>query len=209
MSTKADKPKKHLAKRKTQIPAEIKIIDDLMQTTEDNKQPPSLTLPGLVDAKDSFTEDSKRVLEFLLTDAVNDDIDRDPHVTRAIKRACQRAQMSGKRSDEVTFFRHVSDPGFMKVVKETGSALVGSHILELVATLLNIAIEDRKQWAMTACLKIAGLLPTQYDIYQLKYENTHIQNFSGEVNYGEKSDQELEGIIAEVYDEREEEEACG
>ena len=62
---------------------------------------------------------------------------------------------------------------------------------------------------MTACLKISGLLPTQYDIYQLKYENTHINNFSGEVNYGGKTDKELKDICAQVYDEPESEEING
>lgn len=182
---------------------------DIIKKAKDSKQEPTLTIDGLEDAAESFNDDSKKILDFLLTDVINDDTGRDPDVTKAIRRACRRAQMRGTRTDEVAFFRHVTDPGFMKTVKDTGAALIGVHILPLVATLLNIAIEERKQWAMTACLKISGLLPTQYDIYQLKYENTHTNIFSGEVNYGEKTDKELKDICAQVYDESEEETSSG
>lgn len=187
--------------------AEVKA--DIIKKAGGSKQEPTLTMEGLEDAAESLTEDSKKILDFLLTDIINDDTGRDPNVTRSIRRACRRAQMREKKADEITFFRHVTDPGFMKTVKDTGAALVGAHILPLVATLLNIAIEERKQWAMTACLKISGLLPTQYDIYQLKYENTHTNIFSGEVNYGDKTDKELKDICAQIYDVEEADEAGG
>ena len=172
-------------------------------------QEPTLSLEGLERASESLTDDSRRILDFLLVDAMNDTTERAEEVTMAIKKACYRAQMRTGDGNETAFYRHIVDPGFMKIVKDTGSALVGAHILPLVATLLNIAIEDRKQWAMTACLKISGLLPTQYDIYQLKYENSHTNIFSGEVNYGDKTDKELKDICAEVYDEQESEATGG
>lgn len=192
--------------QRAHVIAEKKVKADIIAEAKDNAEVPTLALEGLEEASKSLTSDSRKILEFLITDAMNDDTGHDQSVTRSIKRACRRAQMTDKSGDEMAFFRHVTDPGFMKVVKDTGAALVGAHILPLVATLLNIAIEERKQWAMTACLKISGLLPTQYDIYQLKYENTHINNFSGEVNYGGKTDKELTDICAQVYDEPESEE---
>lgn len=183
---------------KPELKAEAKA--KIIKVAKESKQEPTLTIDGLEDAAESLTDDSKKILNFLLTDVINDDTGRDPDVTKAIRRACRRAQMQDGGGDEIAFFRHVTDPGFMKTVKDTGAALIGVHILPLVATLLNIAIEERKQWAMTACLKISGLLPTQYDIYQLKYENTHTNIFSGEVNYGDKTDKELKDICAEIYD---------
>lgn len=187
--------------------AEKALKADIIETAKEAKAEPTLSMDGLEKAAESLTDDSRHILEFLITDAMNDDADADQNVTRAVKRACRRAQMKDGSSNEMSFFRHVQDPGFMKIVKDTGAALVGAHILPLVATLLNIAIEERKQWAMTACLKISGLLPTQYDIYQLKYENTHVQNFSGEVNYASRSDKELEDIWSSIHDESEAEEA--
>ena len=173
---------------------------------------PTLTLTDLKDAEQSLTDDSRKILDFLLKDAVNDDVgasSTNTAVTKAIRSACARAQMNDRGTDEVTFFRHVTDPGFMSIVKNTGQALVGAHILPLVATLLNIAIEERKQWAMTACLKIAGLLPTQYDIYQLKYEFTHNNNINGDIDFGGKTDKELKNIIAHIDDEPSADEASG
>jgi len=200
---KAANPDLKTLSQATPAQDDAKIRESMITAARETAREPTLTLDGLERAEESLTEDSKKMLDFLLTDVMNDDIDRDPDVTKSIRRACYRAQMRDGSGDELTFFRHLNDPGFMKIVKDSGAALVGSHILPLVATLLNIAIEDRKQWAMIACLKITGLLPTQYDIYQLKYQNTHINNYSGEVNYGGKSDAELENIWSSIHDESE------
>ena len=182
----------------------------LIAETRANAEPPTLGLEGLENAAESLSKDSIKILDFLLVDQINNtDSDHNSDVLGSMMAACRRAQMSGKDSDKLSFYRHVNDPGFMKIVKQTGSALVGAHILQLIATLVNIAINDRKQWAMEACLKIATLMPTQYDIHQLKYENNHIQNFSGEVNYTGKSDEELKDIWATIHDDAIEDADCG
>ena len=168
-----------------------------------------LGLKALEKTSESLTDGSKKILETILTDIFPEkDGEQDSAVIAGIKRACQRAQATGE-VNEITFWRHVADPGFMKVVKETGAALVGVHILPLIATLLNMAIEGRDKWALKISLQIAGLLPTKYDIYQLRYEERHVNNFSGEVNFGGKSDKELTNIISQVYDESETEASSG
>ena len=177
----------------------------------ENKVEPGqmLGVDELKHAGESLNDASRKVLEAVLMDVMPEcDDESGREITKGIKDACRRAQM-GKSGDQVTFWRHVSDPGFLKIVKETGAALVGSHILPLIATLMNMAINDKNEWALKTCFQIAGLLPTKYDIYQLKYENTHTNVFSGEVNFGGKSDQELQGIISTVYDDAQEEEVVG
>ena len=170
---------------------------------------PKLGLETLEEASESLTAGSKKVLETILTDIFPEkDGEQDSAVVAGIKRACKRAQMD-KGRDELHFWRHVADPGFMKVVKETGAALVGMHILPLISTLLNMAINDKDKWALKISLQISGLLPTKYDIYQLRYEERHTNNFSGEVNFAGHSDKELTNIVASIYDESEAEEASG
>jgi hypothetical protein len=182
---------------------------EVLESSMGERTKPMLGLETLEKASESLTEGSKKILETILTDIFPEkDGEQDSAVVAGIKQACKRAQMTSS-GDEVTFWRHVSDPGFMKVVKETGAALVGMHVLPLVATLLNMAIRDKDKWALKTSLQIAGLLPTKYDIYQLRYEERHQNIFSGEVNIGGKSDKELEDIVACFYDESEAEEASG
>ena len=182
----------------------------MLKEVKANQLAPGLGLETLEKTSESLTAGSQKILETILTDIFPEqDNAPDTVIVAGIKKACARAQMGDKKTDEITFWRHVADPGFMKVVKETGAALVGIHVLPLVATLLNMAIQDKNQWALKTSLQIAGLLPTKYDIYQLRYEERHTNNFSGEVNFGGKTDQELENIVASIYDDPEAEEVSG
>ena len=182
----------------------------MLKEVKANQLAPGLGLETLEKTSESLTAGSQKILETILTDIFPEqDNAPDTVIVAGIKKACARAQMGDKKTDEITFWRHVADPGFMKVVKETGAALVGIHVLPLVATLLNMAIQDKNQWALKTSLQIAGLLPTKYDIYQLRYEERHTNNFTGEVNIGGKTDKELEGIVASFYDESDPVEASG
>ena len=177
----------------------------VMESSLGKRQKPTLGLETLEDAQQSLTEGSRRVLETILTDIFPEkDGEQESAVIAGIKGACQRAQMT-KAGDEKDFWRHVGDAGFLKVVKETGAGLIGMHVLPLVATLLNIAIYDKKQWALDRCLQIAGLMPTKYDIYQLRWDMRHTEiNAGGDVNLASRSDSELEGILEQIHDVTEE-----
>ena len=182
----------------------------MLKEVQENELPPNLAIDLPEKTLESLTEGSKKVLETILTDIFPEQEDApDSVVVAGIKKPCVRAQSSSDAVNELTFWRHVADPGFMKVVKDTGAALVGMHVLPLVSTLLNMAILDKDKWALKVSLQIAGLLPTKYDIYQLRYEERHTNNFSGEVNFAGKPDKELENIVASIYDDPEAEEAIG
>ena len=207
--TKKDSTRTSTETTKRHDGGDIEVAAEVLADNLGEEQPPTLGLDTLEKVSDSLTDGSKKVLETILTDIFpeNDDAP-DSVVVAGIKKACRRAQADGT-VNELQFWRHVADPGFMKVVKETGAALVGMHVLPLVATLLNMAIRDKDKWALKTSLQIAGLLPTKYDIYQLRYEERHNNVFSGEVNFGGKSDQELKDIIATVYDDPDAQEAGG
>lgn len=202
--------KKSSKKAKTGRGLEIENAAEMLREVKKNELSPDLAIDLPEQTLESLTEGSKKVLETILTDIFPEQENApDSAVVAGIKKACQRAQDGSDAVSEITFWRHVADPGFMKVVKDTGAALIGMHILPLIATLLNMAIQDKNTWALKTSLQIAGLLPTKYDIYQLRYEERHVQNFSGEVNFGGKTDQELKDICAQVYDEPETAEANG
>ena len=131
-------------KRSSTHSLQIDNAAEMLKEVQGNELPPNLAIDLPEKTLESLTEGSKKVLETILTDIFPEQENApDSAVVAGIKKACQRAQNSSDAVNEVTFWRHVADPGFMKVVKDTGAALVGMHVLPLVATLLNMAIEDK------------------------------------------------------------------
>lgn len=184
--------------------AGIKQARELLGDMADTKSEQMLGLESLEDVSKDLAEGSRKVLETVLTDIFPEADERggDHAIISGIRKACVRAQAGERnRGDEMTFWRHVADPGFMKVVKETGAALVGMHVLPLIATVINMAIVDKDKWALKTALQIAGIIPNKYDIYQLRWEQRHTEIVAGgDVNLGGKTDAELKDILKQIND---------
>jgi len=184
--------------------AGVKHARELLGDMAGSNSKKMLGLSTLEDVSKDLAEGSRKVLETVLTDIFPEPDERggDHAIISGIRKACVRAQAGEKnRGEELTFWRHVADPGFMKVVKDTGAALVGMHVLPLIATLINMAIVDKDKWALKTSLQIAGVIPNKYDIYQLRWDQRHTEIVAGgDVNLGGKSDSELKGILEQIHD---------
>jgi len=164
-----------------------------------SKDEPQLdaNIQGLEKLGEKITETQKKILNIILTDfSPENSTEAEKDIFKKLRAACARAGMLGK-SGEVDFFRTLADPGFNNIVKTVGQGIIGMYIVPVAAKVVQQALEGDKtsqKWV----LEIAGLLQTKYDFYLQRYQMKHQTINVGEINFSDKSDEELEELVSNL-----------
>jgi len=163
---------------------------------------------ALIGAKEEVTALQQRIAAVMLTDFYEDN----PHSSQStmIKRlrgACKRAGMLDGGDKERYFFNVISDQRFMTAVQQLGKGLIGINVVPLVNKLIEMGLKGNEKCLFKA-LEIASVAPTKYSVYMNQVNNRNAPESvnSVTVNFGDKSDRELEKLANDLNDVEEAEE---
>ena len=176
---------------------------DLVDFSDDNALPQVLNanVAGLEKLAEKLTETQKKILNVIISDFSDEPgVEAEKDVFKKLRSACARAGMLGTVSNQVDFFRVLSDPKFNSIVKTVGTGLVGMYIVPIMATQVRLALEG-SQTAIDRLLEISGLKQSKYDFYlqRVALSKTDI-NVGGDLNFEGKTDAELKELAASFRD---------
>lgn len=150
----------------------------------------------LESAQAVINEQLAKVATVILTDfSPQNELQAEKDIFKALRNACKRAGMLDKGNSERDFFKIIYDPKFQLAVRQLGTALVGMHILPILAVVLDEAIVKRDKTCLGWALEMMGL---KRDKYQFALDRRQIVNINAgneyNVNFEDKSDEELKRI---------------
>ena len=147
-----------------------------------------------------MTDDQLQVLNAILEDAHPEpEAENRRSVFRKLYKTFERSGIGHSKEDERRFYNIIKDPQFMEIVHVTGRGLVGTRVLKILDKLCNMA-EDGDIQAADRVLQVAGFLKGKYDYYNEDVNNRRPGINIGEINFGEKTDKELAGIVNGLVD---------